>query len=70
MNQETIPFEQRAIGADELGKLFGCSARNALERIACLPGFPERVALRPAMWIAGEVLEWRDRNRAKRRKAA
>jgi predicted DNA-binding transcriptional regulator AlpA len=61
-----IPFDQQAITAEQLALLFGCSPRHALERIACRPGFPERVSLKPAAWIAGEVLAWRDANRVGR----
>jgi predicted DNA-binding transcriptional regulator AlpA len=61
---ENIPFEERAINADEVGVLLGCSGRQVLERIACKPGFPARLSIRPASWIAREILEWRDANRA------
>jgi predicted DNA-binding transcriptional regulator AlpA len=60
---ETIPFEHRAIGAEEVGQLFGLSARTALETIVCKPTFPKRISNKPAAWIAGEVLAWRDANR-------
>lgn len=61
-----IPFEERAINAEEVGQLLGCSARQVLERLACKPGFPRRLSVRPASWIAKEVMEWRDLNRADR----
>lgn len=64
---ENIPFEQRAINADEVGVLLGCSGRQVLERIACKPGFPARLSVRPASWIAREILEWRELNRAGQR---
>lgn len=64
---ENIPFEERAISAEEVGVLLGCSARQVLERIACKPGFPARLSIRPASWIAREVLEWRELNRARPR---
>jgi len=60
---EAIPFEMRAIGAEELGALFGVAARTALETIACKPTFPKRISNKPATWIAGEVIAWRDANR-------
>lgn len=63
---ENIPFELRALNAEEVGVLFGMSARTVLEKIACLPGFPARLTVKPATWIAGEVLAWRDANRASR----
>ncbi|AKK64270.1 hypothetical protein WMO33_11925 [Xanthomonas oryzae pv. oryzicola] len=58
-----IPWEERAIGADEVGQLLGLAARTVLETVACRPGFPVRLTMRPATWVAGEVKEWRDRNR-------
>ena len=64
MNTETVPFELRAIGAEEVGQLLGCSPRTVLEIHACKPAFPTRVSLRPATWVAGEVLQYRDKFRA------
>ena len=64
---ESIPFELRALNAEQVGALLGCCGRQVLERIACRPGFPQRVSLRPSTWIAGEVLAWREANRAGRR---
>ena len=61
---EKIPFELQAIDAEAVGLLLGQSARTVLENIACRPDFPARVSLRPASWVAGEVLEWRDTARA------
>lgn len=60
---ESIPFELRAIGADEVAILLGLSPRTVLEKVACRPDFPTRLSMRPATWVAGEVLEWRDANR-------
>jgi predicted DNA-binding transcriptional regulator AlpA len=59
-----IPFEELALNADEVGQLLGCTGRQVLERIACKPGFPRRLSIRPASWIAREVLEWRESHRA------
>lgn len=61
---EQIPFELRAIDAEAVGLLLGLSPRTVLEKVACLPDFPARLNQRPATWIAGEVLEWRESNRA------
>ncbi len=61
---ENIPFELRAIDAEEVGALLGLAARTVLETVACRPDFPIRLTMRPATWIAGEVLAWRDANRA------
>ena len=62
-----IPWEQLAIDAEGVGKLLGLAPRTVLETIACRPDFPVRVNMRPATWVAGEVLEWRDANRVGRR---
>lgn len=63
---EKIPFELRAIGAEEVGELLGYAARTVLQCVACRPDFPVKLTMRPATWVAGEVLEWRDANRAGR----
>jgi predicted DNA-binding transcriptional regulator AlpA len=65
---EKIPFELQAIDADSVGLLLGLAPRTVLENIACRPDFPARVSLRPASWVAGEVLEWREANRVGLRK--
>jgi predicted DNA-binding transcriptional regulator AlpA len=62
-NESRISFEQLALTADEVGQLLGCTGRQVLERIACKPDFPARLSVRPAIWVAKEVLEWRDRHR-------
>ena len=61
--EERIPWEQQAIGAGGVGLLLGIAPATVLQKVACLPDFPHRVSIRPATWVAGEVLEWRDRNR-------
>jgi predicted DNA-binding transcriptional regulator AlpA len=65
-DESRIPFEELALNAEEVGRLLGCSGRQVLERIACKPDFPRRLSVRPASWVAKEVLEWRDKNRAHR----
>ncbi|GGD58173.1 hypothetical protein [Pseudoxanthomonas indica] len=60
---KTIPYELRAIGAEEVGILLGLAPRTVLETVACRPDFPIRLTKRPATWVAGEVLKWRDANR-------
>lgn len=57
---EKIPYEELAIGAEEVGAILGKEARTVLERMACLPDFPPRVSLRPAKWRAGDILAYRD----------
>lgn len=61
---DSVPFELRAIDAEAVGLLLGLSPRTVLEKVACRPDFPVRVSMRPATWVAGEVLVWRDANRA------
>lgn len=65
---EKIPFELQAINADGAAALFGLSKDRFLRNIACQPTFPERVNMKPATWVIGEVLEWRDRHRPGRRR--
>jgi predicted DNA-binding transcriptional regulator AlpA len=67
---DLIPYREQAIGAEEAARLFGLSRERFLRNIACLPSFPERVNMKPATWIVGEVLDWREANRASRRNAA
>ncbi len=62
--ESIIPWELRAIGAEEVGLLLGLSPRTVLETVACRPDFPVRLTMRPATWVAGEILEWRNANRA------
>lgn len=64
--KDEVPFELRAINAAAVGQLLGCTARTVLESYAVRPGFPARVSIRPATWVAGEVIRWRDANRAGR----
>lgn len=61
---ESIPFELRAIDVDGVAGLLGLAPRTVLEKVACLPSFPDRLTTRPATWIAGDVLAWREANRA------
>lgn len=70
MAADLIPWRETAIGAEEAAKLFGLSRARFLRNIACLPSFPERVNLKPATWIVGEVLDWRENHRASRRNYA
>jgi len=63
---EQIPFEMQAIDAEGVGLLLGLAPRTVLETVACRPDFPVRVSMKPASWVAGEVLEWREANRAGR----
>lgn len=63
-HDSVVPFELRAIDAIAVGELLGLTPRAVLETVACRPDFPVRVSMRPATWVAGEILKWRDTNRA------
>lgn len=63
-NDSLVPIELRAINASAVGELLGLTPRTVLESVACRPDFPIRVSMRPATWVAGEILKWRDTNRA------
>lgn len=62
-SHSAIPWRERAIGAEEVGELLAFAPRTVLERVACRPDFPVRLTMRPATWVAGEVLRWRDTHR-------
>lgn len=62
-NNSPVPFELRAINAAAVGELLGLTPRSVLETVACRPDFPVRLTMRPATWVAGEVLKWRESNR-------
>lgn len=65
---EKLPWTELALNADECAALWGVSGSHFLQRIACRPGFPERLTYKPATWKAGEVVEYRDSNRFQKRK--
>ena len=69
-HDSVVPFELRAINAAAVGELLGLTARSVLETVACRPDFPVRLTMRPAAWVAGEVLKWRDENRFGQRRRA
>lgn len=62
-HDSVVPFELRAINARAVGELLGLTPRAVLETVACRPDFPVRLTMRPATWVAGEVLKWRETNR-------
>lgn len=64
---EKIPWHELPLTAEECAELWEMSASHFLQTIASLPNFPERIGRKPATWKAGEVIEWRDANRAVRR---
>lgn len=63
---EKIPWQQLPLTAQECGDLWGITGEHFLATVACLPDFPERVTYKPATWLAGEVVEYRNANRAGR----
>jgi hypothetical protein len=63
---EKIPWEQLPLTAHECGELWGVTGEHFLATVACLPDFPERMTYKPATWLAGEVVEYRNANRAGR----
>lgn len=67
--RSSIPFELRAIPVAEVAQLLGLAPRTVLESTAKRPGFPARVSQRPASWVAGEVIAWRDAQRTTMRKS-
>lgn|GEM_PF-2494200 len=62
-DRSSVPWIERAIGAEEVGELLGLAPRTVLETVACRPDFPRRLSMRPATWVAKEVLEWRQNHR-------
>lgn len=57
-----IPWQQQAIDANEAAKLFGLSKDRFLRNIACRSDFPKRINVRPASWVAGELIEYREKH--------
>ncbi len=65
----TIPWELHAIPVAEVARLLGLAPRTVLESLAHRADFPPRVSSRPASWVAGEVIAWRDAQRKTMRKS-
>ena len=61
---DKVPREELPLTADECAELWGKCKDVFLREIACAPGFPQRMTYRPATWKVGEVLAYRDANRA------
>lgn len=62
-----IPWEELPLNAKDCGELWDMTPEHWLATVACKPDFPERLTFRPATWRAGEVIEYRNTNRAGRR---
>ena len=56
-----VSKEHLPLTAAECAALWGCSIGWFQRAIACKPSFPKPV--KRGIWIAGEVLDWRNENR-------
>lgn len=64
---EKIPWQELTLTAKECAELWSVTPEYFLQAIACKPEFPERMTAKPATWKAGEIVEYRNANRAGRR---
>lgn len=60
---DKIPWQELPLTAHECGELFGVTGEHFLATVACRPDFPARVTYKPATWLAGEVVEYRNEHR-------
>lgn len=66
---EKVPWTELALDAKDCAELWGgITPEHFLATYACRPGFPERITMKPAAWRAGDVIEYRNRNRPSRRR--
>lgn len=64
-SNQTIPFELRSLDAQQASELLGYAASYIRDHLACRPDFPKRVDRDGhPRWIAGELIAWREANRA------
>ncbi|MEI2429288.1 hypothetical protein RDV84_22625 [Lysobacter yananisis] len=61
---DKIPWQELALTAAQCAERWGIAPEHVRATIACKRGVPLRITRKPATWKAGEVIEWRDRNRA------
>lgn len=62
-----IPFELRSLDAEQAGQLLGYAATYVRDHLACRADFPKRAdSGGHPRWIAGELIAWRESNRADR----
>lgn len=61
-----VPFEQVALDAGEVGILLGQERLYVLNRLAPRADFPRPCSMKGQQkrWLAGEVIAWREANRA------
>lgn len=52
--------KEDTVDANEAAELFRCSPRHLVDRVSKQPGFPKPIKLRPLVWVAWRVLEFRD----------
>jgi len=57
-------MEMRGMRASDVSKLLGVTPRTVVERLAKRADFPKPTHNRPKVWIAGEVIAWREAQRA------
>ena len=63
-----VAEHERGISAAEVGDLLGYAPRTVTEELACKPDFPEAFyAGDKPRWVKGEILAYRESNRASRR---
>ena len=65
-----IPDAHLPLTAKDCAELWCVTPEHFLERIACRPGFPERIQRKPAVWLMGEVLTYRANHRTQKRRQA
>lgn len=54
----SIPMKDRWVDSTGKGALLWQKPRYVLERMACLPGFPEPLRVDQPRWKASEAMEW------------
>lgn len=61
-----LPHDLIALDAGQVGELLGQRREYVLDRLAKRPDFPRKCSLpgQHPRWVAGEVLAWREANRA------
>ena len=63
---QKVPWQELPLSAEDCAELWQMTKEHFLATVACRPGFPVRLTIKPATWKAGEVIEYRDANRAGR----
>ena len=63
-----VPFELTSIDAEAVAKLLGYSKAHVVNKLAYRSDFPARCDPKGGKprWIAGEVMEWREKCRNER----